>query len=398
MPRSPRLLTLSLAVLGVVAGAFACYEDDLGGPDTGNGKPIAKVLVTDAPFPFDTVQSVNMYIVSVAASTAADTSAPGGQQWVTIAEPRRRVDLIALQQGATTLVGEGELDAAQYRAVRVIVDVDQSDIRYKDGSLAVVHWGGGGEQAIHAFVEQALAVPEAGAGTGAGIEADTAAIVIDFDVGRSFHYNDFGDGSFTFLPWIRAVDRAATGSIAGNILSGTTPVENATVSAYGASEGTWQIRSTGMSDTAGHYRIAYLLPGTYIVAVEPPSGSGLGSDLDSNVVVTAGVETQHSLSLGAYEGAVYIAGASSMLVNRTNELEAVVVDAQQQRVPNPVVDWNNLDPETLQLEHSGGQFASVTSLAVGQGRVVATSGDLSDTLLITVAADTSQPSARPRRP
>lgn len=375
----------ALIALGALVGVSACYQDDLGGPNPG-GRPIAKVLFTDAPFPFDTVQSVNMYIVSVAASTAADTNAPGGQQWVTITEPRQRVDLIALQQGATALVGQGELDAAQYRAVRVIVDVDQSDIRFTDGSQAVVHWGGGGEQAIHAFVEAALAVPDTGAD-----------IVIDFDVGRSFNYNDFGDGSFTFLPWIRAVNRAATGAIAGTVLAEATPVENATVLAYGATEGTWHVRSTGKTDASGFYRIAYLLPGTYIVAVEPPAGSGLGSALDSNVAVVAGAETSHDVSLGAYQGTVYIIGASSMLVDRTNQLEAVVVNSEGEQVPDPAVTWSNLNPAVLQLDDGGGTFASVTSLAVGQGRVVAASGGLADTLLITVSADSAQGSARPSR-
>lgn len=372
------LLPSFAACLALAAGVLGgCYQDDSSGP--GNRKPIVQVLFTDAPFPFDTVQSVNVYIVSVAASTTADTSEPGGQEWVTITEPRRRIDLIALQQGATTLVGEGEVDAAQYRAVRVIIETDSSDIRFVDGSEAVVHWGGPSTQAIHAFVEAALAVPDAG-----------AEIVIDFDVGRSFPYND---GAFNFLPWIRAVNASATGSIAGTILSESAPVENATVSAYGATEGTWEIRSTGKSNAAGQYRIAYLLPGTYIVQVDAPVASGLGSDLDSNVVVTAGVETLDDITLGAFAGSITISGASSMLVNRTNELEAVVVDSQRQRVSDPSIVWENLDPDVLSLQATTNDTAAVTSIAVGQGRVVATSGSLSDTLTIVVAPDSSQGSA-----
>lgn len=384
-------LRLALPVLAaaLLAGG-GCYEDDV----VQLGPPIAptKVLLTDAPFPFDTVQSVNVYIVSIAASTQPDTGGSADtMDWgVTITEPRRRVDLLTLQRGTTTLLGEGEIPADQYRAVRLIIDVDSSDIRFVDGTAAVVNWGGSGQQAIHAFVEAAVAVPDSG-----------AEIVIDFDVGRSFHYNDFGDGSFNFFPWIRAVNKAATGSIAGIVFgaldSGSpAPIENATVSAYGASEGTWQIFSTATTDPAGTYRLAYLLPGTYIVQTDAPRSGGWEAAYDSSVAVTRGVETRHDVTLAPFRGAVFILGASSMLVGRTNQLEAIVVDSQSQQVPNPVVAWENLNPAVLSLSDSGlqGKYAWVTSLAVGSGRVVATSGELSDTLTVTVSPDSSAGAAR----
>lgn len=379
---------IALTALAVAALAGGCYEDDGSGPAT--SKPLAKVLMTDAPFPFDTVQSVNVYVVSVAVSASADTSAlppPGGMQWVTITEPRQRINLLTLQQGTTALLGEGEIPANQYRAVRVIIDTDSSEIHFTDGSAALVHWGGAGQQAIHAFVEAAVAVPEEG-----------AEIVIDFDVGRSFHYNDFGDRSFSFVPWIRAVNKAATGSIAGTVRADTgagtpVPIANATVTAYGASQTTSWFVSTGRTDDQGHYRLAYLLPGAYIVQTNAPRSGGWTTAYDSSVAVTRGVETDHDVTLAQFRGALFILGASSMLVNRTNQLEAMVVNSQNQRVVDPVVTWENLNPTTLSLQATTNDTASVTSLAVGSGRVVATSGGFSDTLTIFVAPDSSQGTA-----
>jgi len=372
---------LNLTLLTMVVLAAACYKDDASGP--ASRKPMAKVLLTDDPFPFDTVQSVNVYIVSIAASTAADTSDPG-LQWVTITAPRKRFDLLALQQGTTALLGEGEIPADQYRSVRLIIDADSSNVRFADGTPAVVqNWNGSGEWSIYAFVEAALQVPDSG-----------AEIEIDFDVGRSFRYNVAGDGTFTFIPWIRAVNRAATGSIAGTVLgaadSGSAaPIANATVSAYGADQGTWRIFSTARTDGVGHYRLAYLLPGTYIVGVDPPSSaSSLESTLDSNVVVSRGVETTHNVTLSQFSGSILINGASSMLVNRTNQLEAVVVNAQHQQDTTAAVVWQNLDTAILGLRDSL-RFAYVTSKAVGSGRIVATSGSLADTLTIFVAPDSS---------
>lgn len=383
--------SLGAGLVAALAIGAACYQDEsLTGP---SGRPLAKVLLTDAPFPFDTVQSVNIYVVSIAASTTADTSdTPGSQEWVTITEPRQRFDLLELQRGATALVGAGEIPADLYRAIRVIIDADSSGIVFDDGTAAVVHWGGSGQMAIHAFVEAALEVPAQG-----------AEIVIDFDVGRSFRYDDLADGSFTFIPWIRAVNEAATGDLLGTVVGdpgagSPAPIENATVSAYGHSDGAWQIFSTGRTDAAGNYRIAYLRAGSYIVQVDPPASSGWGSDRDSSVSVTAGAETNHSVTLVPFEGSVTILGASSMLQGRTNVLEAIVVDGQSQQVPNPSVTWANLDPAVLQLRDSTvSKYASVTSLAEGQGRIVATSGGLSDTLVITVAADTTGGGTAARR-
>jgi hypothetical protein len=278
---------LSVALIALVIAA-SCYKDDATSPASSGPGRSTRVLITDSPFPFDTVQSVDVYVVSVAASPEPDTgTSADSMSWVTITEPHRQINLLALQGGTTALLGEREIPANQYRAIRVIIDGDSSRIRFKDGSNALVNWGGAGQQSIHAFVETAVDVPQGG-----------AQIVIDFDVGRSFHFNEFAAGAFNFLPWIRAVNSAATGSIAGTVrrVSSTgAPVEHAIVSAWSAG----QILSTGTTDASGHYRLAFLLPGTYVVAVDPPSSDSLGSSVDSNVVVTRGIETQHSVVLPA---------------------------------------------------------------------------------------------------
>ena len=371
---------LLLALLAVGTMTLACYQDDSTGNTT--GRPVTNVLLTDAPFPFDTVQSVNVYVISVSVSTQADTGGSAdSMSWVTVTEPHRQINLLALQQGDTALLGGDEIPAGQYRAVRLILDGDSSNIRYKDGSLAQVNWGGSGRQAIHAFVEAAVDV---------GVEGTD--IVIDFDVGRSF---DYYAGVFNFLPWIRAVNRAETGNIAGVVSGPSGPVQGATVSAWGRGGSIWYVFSTGVTDATGHYRLAYLLPGTYIVGVDGPAASNVGAALDSNVAVNKGFETTHNVSLSAFSGSLLIQGASSMHQNRTNRLEAVVVNGQHQQDPPAAVAWQNLDTAVLGLATypESTHVARVTSKIVGSGRIVATSGSFADTLLIHVAADTSGPSA-----
>src|SRR5438445_11756077 len=111
---------LSVALLvgaALVTAAGACYKDD----STGNhGKPMAKVLLTDAPFPYYSVAAVNVYVVRIEASTGADTTGSG--DWVVITEPRKTFILLALQPGGPACVGEGALPAVQYHAVPMSID------------------------------------------------------------------------------------------------------------------------------------------------------------------------------------------------------------------------------------------------------------------------------------
>jgi hypothetical protein len=293
-----RILTmsrLSLTLLAVATIAAACYKDDATGGLSPSRKPMAKVLLTDAPFPFDSVQSVQVYILSIAVSTHSDTgTSADSMHWVTVASPHRQIDLLTLQQGLTDSLGIGQVTADQYKAVLLTLNVDSSaGIRFKNGSQAVVHWNGSGQQSYGSFVEAPIAVPDTG-----------AVIVIDFDVARSFPYNNRGDGAFDFFASMRAVNRAATWSIAGTVQHDTSvggsigPVADATVSAWTGGPANWFVLSTGKTDATGHYRLAYLLPGTYMISVDAPLGNNTFKPaVDSSVAVNRGFETTHNVTL-----------------------------------------------------------------------------------------------------
>src|SRR5437773_4109227 len=116
--RNLSMSRLSLALLAVATITAACYQDDARIAPNSAG-PSAKVLLTDDPFPFDSVQSVQVYIVSIALSTHPDTgTSADSMQWVTVAAPHRQVDLLTLQQGLTDSLGVGTVRADQYKAVR----------------------------------------------------------------------------------------------------------------------------------------------------------------------------------------------------------------------------------------------------------------------------------------
>lgn len=278
------------------ATLLACYQDDVAAPaDTVS----TSVLLTDAGFPFELVDRVEVYVSEIAASTDADTSA--AQEWLPITRPRRAFDLLALQQGRTALAGRGDLPAGLYRMVRVSLIGDSSHVVMRDGSEATVRWPLAGEFALHAWVQEPLAVADTG-----------AQIVIDVDVGRSF-VNALGDPlhDFVFLAHLRAVNSAATGTLAGTVAGdadgdGTPdPLPYAGVSVIKGEPITqtpWFVVATGHTTVDGTYRIAFLLPGTYFVQVDPPGSTVLGSVTTPPVTIERGRIATRSVVLPAPAG------------------------------------------------------------------------------------------------
>src|SRR5437867_3737315 len=255
---------LPLVAAALLAGG-GCYQDDTTASPGTNGRPLAKVLLTDAPFPYDSVASVNVYVVRIEANVNPDTT--GGGDWVLIAEPRKNFNLLELQQGATAFVGQGELPAGQYQAIRMTIDTSRSSIIWSGGAKAPVNWqnfSGSDEMPLFALVEYPVDVPTAG-----------AEIVIDFDVGRSFLYDFNGTREFTFIPQLRAINSAAAGAIAGRVttpsIEGDQPVRNASITVCGSAAcdpPNANVVATGRSNDTGYYKVAFLRPGTYTVRIE----------------------------------------------------------------------------------------------------------------------------------
>ena len=371
----------------VAAVLFAgCYQDDASVTAALAVRPQITVRLTDAPFPYDSLHSVTIYVVRIEASTAQDTS--GGGQWVVITEPRKAFDLLALQQGTTALLGAGEMPAGQYHAVRMTLDTSQSSIAWNDAAQhpAPVNWHG--LSTIYAFVEYPVNVPTQGAD-----------IVLDFDVGQSFLFNYYGTNEFDFTPHLRAINSAAAGAIAGVVTQGangtTQPVSNAQVSVYGTYPGRADItylEATGRSGGDGRYKVAFLPPGSYVVRIEEPFLPNLDSVTTSGVEVTAGNTTPLSVLLpnagsggGAY---VRISGPTSVGVGGTITLFAAVGDASGNPVQNPSVTWTSSPADTATVTGFG-DSARVTGRMEGVATITATSAGLSDMHRVQITASSA---------
>ena len=291
MRRTRWLLTAIVPILA------ACSE-------TGTGGQLGKtrILLTDSPFPYDRIARVDMHIVRVQVNATADTSQGTETGWTTVAEPNRTINLLELQSGETTLLGETEVSAMQVAAVRVVVNTALSSVTDIDGKPVTIRWPLQGEIGVHAYVQSSLAL----------FTEDTPHnLVIDFDVGRSFS-SDLGDGTLVFIPWIRALDDAGAGAVAGvvrgapNGTSALQPLANVAVTVLAgdadANPATWYKIATGKTDAQGRYKVAYILHGHVIVRAEPLVHPTVGCSDTKNVLISNGETTTLDLDLPAAPG------------------------------------------------------------------------------------------------
>jgi hypothetical protein len=371
-----------------------CYEEDATGI-LGGG--ITSVHLTDAPFPYDSVDRVEVYVVSIAASHSTDTTGPGSSGWTTITAPRKRFDLLELQQGKTEFVGSGQLPAGQYRAVRMVIDTDSSGIYFYDGRKATVHWPVSGALTLNALVESPVSVHQAGTD-----------IVIDFDVGRSFVPGnplvDLPPGypppndEFIFIPWIRAVNRAATGAIEGKVLGDRDGdgdldmIPNAAITVYRANDTSlalYTAAATGHTGPDGYYKVAFLPPGDYHVQADPLGIVQLQPGMSTNVTVSAGSTTPNDVILEQRNlEYIYIEGLFAIDTGQSTTLTVRVGDSTGKQRSNPVVTWTSSKPSVATISGTS-STAVLTGIAPGSTEITATCGDQSVSVTIYVFASDS---------
>lgn len=275
------------------AFAFAACSDS-----SGTGTGMLTVRLTDAPFPFSDVSRVDVYVVRVdaqKASTTDDEAADANSGgWTTVATPKTSINLLDLGDGKTMNLGATTLPTGNYQSFRLILDTDKSSITLKDGTQPAIKFPSAGQSGIKVILDQPIQLTENG-----------SVMTLDFDIGRSFvmRGNDAKNG-FIFKPVIHAVAQDITGSVTGSVHANSATgaaVPNATVEVLTAgslitdSDPTHVVRSTS-TDANGAFRIAFLLPGTYVLRATPPTASGFKPALlTGGLTITAAQETANQI-------------------------------------------------------------------------------------------------------
>lgn len=262
-----------------VFGACAIAALSIAGcsDSSGTGTGLMTVRLTDAPFPFSQVASVDVYVVRVDAKRgssteqeAADESSSG---WTTIATPNALINLMDLGSGKTVNLGQATLPTGTYQSFRLILDTQKSSITLKDGTKPPISFPSAGHSGIKVILDEPIDLTENGSVT-----------TLDFDIGSSFvmRGNNPANG-FNFKPVIHAVAEDITGSVSGSVRANTATgagVSGATVEVLTAgsllndTDPTHVVRSTS-TDASGNFTIPFLLPGTYVLRATPPTTLGL---------------------------------------------------------------------------------------------------------------------------
>lgn len=213
----------SLALLAASAvTAWACRGDGVTSVPAGKGT--LAVRLTDHPFPFDSVQAVNIFVVridarvAVADSAAADSAcddehermAEGFERhgeeddftWMTIARPATTFDLLQLRNGVRAFLGSAVVDTGQFRALRLVIDPARSSVVLKNGTVLTgtsspgVKFPSGERAGIKIELDHEIHVTSRGQTT----------LVIDFDLEQSFEVRgaSISLNGLLFKPVLRA--------------------------------------------------------------------------------------------------------------------------------------------------------------------------------------------------
>lgn len=302
-----RITRFALA-LAAAAGLAAC--DSTSGTQTGQ----LTVQLTDAPFPYESVSRVDVWVVRIDARVAdadeadaaadvdddtdgdIDTDTDGADRaggWVTIASPNRSINLLELRNGTTTNLGEATLPTGRYSGFRLILNTDESSVTLNDAAHTVLDGANGGikfPSAHRTGIKVNLAEP-------IDVTEGGTVMVIDFDVANSFvlRGNDIHNNGLLFKPVLRATARDITGSVSGTVRKDSPTgelVPNATVQALKpgtvvTDTVTANILSSTVTDANGAFKFAFLLPGTYELRAFAPAGSGYGNALLAGGVTVA---------------------------------------------------------------------------------------------------------------
>jgi uncharacterized protein YjdB len=148
-----------------------------------------------------------------------------------------------------------------------------------------------------------------------------------------------------------------------------------------------QLAATGVTDAAGRYTIRYVSGGgPYVIEAAPPADFQASAGYAGGVIVTPGQASLVNVFLNVAStevGRLHISGPSQVAVGQTITLAAFVFNANGDSVYGAPVTWQNSGPNVARLD-GGGATVQLTGLAVGVTAIEARSGDLFDSVAVSV--------------
>ena len=248
-----------VAFMGIALFFYSCSDN----PTSPTGTGILQVSMTDATANFDTVR---IYIDSVQAHIANGDPIKG---WYTLSHNTnpKGYDLLALVNGATTIIGYDTLPAGRYSQIRLFIG---------QGSYVVEH--------SQPNTPYTLTIPS-GVQTGVKLNVDANLqegflynITLDFDAGMSILLSGTPNNpGYTLNPVIRSGAAATTGIISGTVNTSSSIVATSGTDTY-----------TTKTDELGGFKLIYLNPATYTVTITPDDQINYNDATIPNIVVKVG--------------------------------------------------------------------------------------------------------------
>jgi uncharacterized protein DUF4382 len=192
---------LGMLPLVAIVSASAC-----GVGSTGTSTGTVSANIADAPFPIDSITSVDVFVVSLQTTTREvsddeirDVAAATG--WQTISTPNQSYNLLELRGGKTASLGEARIPTGIYRRFRLVLDTDKSSVTLKGGKVLTgtstpgIRWPSAGQSGVKVEMAGTLALTEAG-----------ATLLVDVNLEASFVLagNTISAGGLIFKPVVRA--------------------------------------------------------------------------------------------------------------------------------------------------------------------------------------------------
>ncbi|MCF8226307.1 MAG: DUF4382 domain-containing protein [Bacteroidales bacterium] len=239
-----------------------------------------KISITDAPFPFDMIDSAGITITKVEARISGDSS---DADFITLVEDTMAFNLLELRNGVKEQLGKVEVPAGEYSLFRLYVD--EAGLKVKDGDTYKVKVPSGAQTGIKLFVKPSLII------TGGA----TSELLIDFSLENSFILlgninSPAGIKGFNFKPVIRAVNNSVSGILSGTATdTDSNVIENVNVVVRADTT-----VASAFTDSGGYYAISGLPAGTYTIFTVK---EGYDTFTAKGIEIFAGNITQQDLLL-----------------------------------------------------------------------------------------------------
>lgn len=243
-----------------------------------------RILLSDAPFAFDLLESAMVTIdrveVHIVGEDVGDD--PENSGWEVVSTEERRLNLLDLTNGVTATLVDTEVPVGRLTQIRL--HVREASVTLTDGRTFDLDIPSGDRSGIKIFPDPDIVV--------AG--ALTTELLLDFDVSRSFHPIPASARQaeeireFFFRPSVRCANLSETGTLSGQVLdnagtpgiaSDDTPIQGAAVVAYRNGEDV----ATTATAADGRYVLPGLLPGA--VSLEASANGFTTASRSATVVV-----------------------------------------------------------------------------------------------------------------